>query len=256
MRLFCFLIWCVICFPNIAHAASLPQFPPAPIDNIMKHQTESFIKLLEYKKNIINSYTMQPSQLNTLLESEYAEINRETERMHKIKKNWRSLPYAYRYANYKLNEQISDEITQSRKKFINRKKRFNDLIGSARENKPIYIIESTDPLFFYATIRANPNNKTTSRLRMTFSSHGIHYLSVFDSEYNHLFTYNRQHVDMLQQRRIISPTKTKNKRVNDAFQKLFDDYLVDMKRIGAGLDINNKALLAKLNDMCDETRSE
>lgn len=232
------------------------SFTPAPVDRILKAQNENAAKIQEYKKNILNSYTMRPDQLNTLLESEYAEINRETERMQKIKKNWKSLPYAYRYTNYKLNEQISEEITQSRKKFINRKKRFNDLISNSPKNKPIYIIESTDPLFFYATIRANPNNKATNRLRMTFSSHGIHYLSVFDNNYEHLFTYNRQHVDMLQQRRIISPTRTKNERVNRAFQKLFDDYLVDMKRIGSGLDINNNALFAKLNDMRDENRSE
>ena len=60
---------------------------------------------------------------------------------------------------------------------------------------------------------------------------------------------------MLQNRRIDTP-KTRNERVNNSFQKLFDDYLTDIKRIGTGLDITNQDMFGKINEMKNEYRSE
>lgn len=254
VRILFLLFVCAIFSPHIVYGAP-QQYPPAPVDKILKKQFISDDSLQKYQKSIIRSYSLTPEQLNRLLETEYSKINNETQRMQKIKQNWRSFPYAYRFANYKLNEQISDEITQSRKKFGNRKQRFNELMKNTTANQKIYIIEATDPLFFFKTVRSSGNSKA-GRIQLSYSMHAIYYLSVFDHEYKHQFTYHRQHVDMLQQRRIITTLNTKNKRVNSAFQKLFDDYLSDMKRIGSGLDINNQEMFAKLNEMRNEYRSE
>lgn len=241
-------------FINTA-AAATQNYPPAPIEKILAQQSASADSIQAYKNSIVRSYSLYPTELQNILKAEYAEINRETARMQKIKQNWRSYPYPYRLANYKLNVQISDEITQSRKKFAARKKRFYELLQSTPQNQYLYLIESSDPLFFYETLRTNPNNKNIRRIQMTYSSHGLRYLSVFDHKFNHVFTYHRQHIDMLKNRRINTP-KTRNNRVNYTFQKLFDDYLTDMKRIGSGLDISNQDLFTKIGDMRNEYRSE
>lgn len=248
-----FLIFFVaIFFTNTVNAAPQQKYPQAPIDEILKHQSKDDYKIKEYRKSIVRSYSLTPSQLQDLLNAEYTKINNYTERMQKIKKNWNSFSYAYRFVNYQLNAQISKEMTKSRKSFIKRKKQFNDLLKNYPNNK-LYVIEATDPLFFYRTVRKNNGNKG---IQLQQSAHDMHYLSVFDYEFQHLFTYHRQHVNMLLGRRMITPTRTKNERVNRSFQKLFDDYITDMKRIGNGLDINNQDTLAKIADMKNEFRSE
>lgn len=241
--------------PNIVSAAP-QQYPPAPIDKILQKQIVNKDKLAKYRHSIVNSYKLQPKQLQNLLDAEYDEINRDTKRMQNIKKNWKSFPYAYHFANYMLNAQISEEITRSRKKFINRKKRFEEILKNTPKGQPIYIIEANDPLFFIETIRKNPNNKVARTIKMTYMARELNYISVFDSEYKHLFTYHRQHIDMLQNRRIVTSLNTKNKEVNRSYQVLFDDYLADMKRIGAGLDINNPRMFREIEQMQNAFRSK
>ncbi|MBR6355658.1 MAG: hypothetical protein IKR92_02280 [Alphaproteobacteria bacterium] len=240
---------------NIVPVAA-QQYPPAPVDKILQKQIVDKDKLAKYRRSIVNSYKLQPKQLQNLLDSEYDEINRDTKRMQNIKKNWKSFPYAYHFANYMLNAQISAEITQSRKKFIARKKRFEEILKNTPQGEPIYIIEANDPLFFIATIRQNPDNKVARTIKMTYMAHELNYISVFDSTYKHLFTYHRQHIDMLQNRRIVTTLNTKNKEVNQSYQKLFDDYLTDMKRIGAGLDINNPNMFREIEQMQNAFRSK
>ena len=115
-------------FPSVGVAAR-SAYSPAPVDKILQKQFATADAVQKYKNNIVRSYTLSPQQLQNMLESEYAEINRETERMQKIKQNWRSFSYPYRLVNYKLTAQISDEITQSRKKYAKRKKRFEKLLA-------------------------------------------------------------------------------------------------------------------------------
>ncbi len=241
--------------PNIMPAAA-QTYPPAPIEKILKKQTWREKDLEKYQANITRSYSLSSEQLKKMLDAEYAKINSETKRMQKIKQNWHTLSYAYQFANYKLNEQISEEITQSRKQFAKRKAHFNVLLKNTPATEKIYLIESTDPLFFYQSIRGSSSNTKGKYIQIKHSAYPVYYISVFNHKYQHLFTYQRQHVDMLQKRRIVTFLKTKNERVNRSFQKLFDDYLVDLKRIGAGLDITNRDMLTKLNDMQDEYRSE
>ncbi|MBR1825733.1 MAG: hypothetical protein IJ770_04010 [Alphaproteobacteria bacterium] len=243
-------------FINIdAVAASSTKYPPAPIDKIMAKQRGSKTEIQQYTASIVHSYTLYPEELNEILQNEYQTLNLETRRMQQIRKNWNSTSFAYRFLNYKLNEQISQEITQTRKKFAARKQKFADFIKKAPQNRKIYIIESTDPLFFYSSISDKVSKARKSGIQMSFSQHGIHYLSLFDKDYRHIFTYHRQHVDMLENRRFMIE-KTRNKQVNHSYQKIFDDYLTDLKKIGSGVDMTNRTMLRQISEMKDEYRSE
>lgn len=244
---------CALFLSNISLAAEIYQ--TAPIDKILQKNFSSKKEIQNYKSKIINSYTLYPQQLEDILQREYQTINAETLRMQKIKQQWQQMPAEYKMANYKLTEQISTEIVQSRKKYLARKKKFAEFIKKAPRSRKVYIIESADPSLFYINMKQNSYFGLKTPFYLSSSVHGIHYLSLFDNEYNHVFTYHRQHVNMIKNRRFMV-TKTNNERVNQSYQQIFDDYIIDLERIGAGLDINNRLLLHKLSEMKDEYRSE
>ncbi len=249
---FSVLLFCIIAvFPVCASN----KYPPAPITKILAKQIINPSQAAKYMQAVIRSYTLLPKELNQILQAEYQSVNRETARMHQIKQGWRQTPPEYRLLNYKLNEQISAQSTQSRKKYAARKQRFTEFIKNAPQNRPVYVIESTNPLFFFLTVRQNSKSEHKSGITMKFSNHGIRYLSLFDADYKHIFTYHRQHVDMLENRRFIV-YKTRNPRVNNSYQQLFDDYLTDLKKIGAGTDMTNRTLLRQISEMKNEYRSE
>lgn len=239
----------------IVQATAKKNYPPAPVAEILKKQFIGSPAKTEYMQSVVRSYTLYPAELNEILQNEYQAINLETQRMKKIKQNWNKSSYAYRLLNYKLNEQISEEIAQTRKKYAVRKQKFAEFIKNAPANQPVYIIEATQPTFFYLTVQKNNTGKAGTGIQMSFSVHGIHYVSLFDHNYKHIFTYHRQHIDMLENRRFVIQ-KTRNERVNRSYQQIFDDYLTDLKRIGAGVDITNRDLLRQIGEMRDEYRSE
>ena len=238
-----------------ADAWAKSEIASAPVDKILEKQALPPQTIREYQASVINSYVLLPQQLDEILQNEYQKINAETIRMQKIKQYWNSAPAEYRLLNYMLNEQISTTMSQSRKRYQKRKNIFSEFVQKAPKNKSIYLIEATNPCFFYQTIRETNADQIKHGLSMSFSSHGIHYVSLFDSQYRHIFTYHRQHVNMIKNRQF-NVAKTRNVRVNNSFQKLFDDYIIDLQRIGAGLDITNSELLRQLGEMKNRVRSE
>lgn len=244
---------CVLLLSNVSSAAE--KYQAAPIDKILQKNFFSGEKAQKYAAGIVNSYTLYPQQLNDILQQEYQTINAETLRMQKIKQQWSQMPAVYRMANYKLTEQISTDIAQSRKKYLGRKNKFAEFIKQAPRSRQVYIIESTDPSFFFISMKNNSDFRQKSGFYLSSSAHGIHYLSLFDNEYNHVFTYHRQHVNMIKNRRFVV-ANTRNQRVNREYQQIFDDYITDLQRIGSGLDINSRLLLQKLSEMKNEYRSE
>ena len=236
-------------------AVAAYRYPPAPIDKILESNIHSVDKAQKYKESIVHSYTLYPKQLKQLLQDEYQKVNSETLRMQNIKASWPQMPYAYRLVNYQLMKQISTEITQSRRRYLARKKRFEDLIRNTPSRDFIYVIEATNPFFLFRALTATSKQQKSSVLKLSHSIHGIYYLSLFDNNYKHIFTYHRQHINMIKNKHFTVP-KTNNERVNRSYQKIFDDYIDDLSRIGAGLDINNRNLLNQINDMKDEYRSE
>ena len=76
----------------------------------------------------------------------------------------------------------------------------------------------------------------------------FYFISIFDYEHNHVFSYRRTHVDSNQNRRILA-APSGNKEIDEDYQKLFDDYRADLRRIGYGLDITNPTLLRQIGEM-------
>lgn len=213
---------------------------PAPTDDILATNKVRDEASQKYRQNIVESYSLLPQDLNLILQNEYNSINQETQRMHDIKKNFAAMSPAYRYANFQLPAQISQEMTAVRQEFTNRKKQYTDFINNAPKNKHVSVIISKDPLFFIKSavgIKGHWNNVT--------------YTSLFDHNNKHVFTYVRKHTDMLENRSIFA-AKTTNGRINQIYQNIFNDYIYDLRRIGAGLDITNTVLLRQLSEMTDD----
>ena len=127
-----------------------------------------------------------------------------------------------------------------------------------KRNKKIYIIEAKNHLFW---IRYELPDEGINGFSIKGNYHfkDVTYISIFDSKYRHLFSYNRQHINMLKNRRIPAADKTSDFYIDshtvNIYQQLFDDYINDLNRIGKGLDINNPQLLRQLDEMQDKTIS-
>lgn len=233
------------------------RYDKAPVDEILKAQPySSKEELSEYKKSIVNSYALSVQDLQQLLQKEYDDVNEETLRMEAALRYLKTASPAYQLANFQLETQISQDMIKSRKHYKTIKQRFSE-ITEKQKNKRIYIIEAKNNLFWIYELR----NKATNGFRVGGDYHfkDVTYISIFDTAYNHLFSYYRQHLNMLKNRRIPAPDRTDDSYIDTEtvkmYQQLFDDYINDLNRIGKGLDINNPLLLRQLNEMQDKTIS-
>ncbi len=228
------------------NAAKQPKtsFRKAPIDDILAKQPFPKPALEKYKKHIVRSYYLLPKDLKTLLRKETKSINDETRRIQQIRAGWKTQSPAYKFINYQLNEQINNDIINSRKKYQKRRQAFEDFFKTAPKNKYVSVIESTDRLFWMRTL-AETNVLFSYYVQ---SNHELYFISVFDHEHRHVFTYHRLHVDANRNRRIVA-TDSGNPEANRRFQKLFNDYSTDLRRIGTGLDIVNPELLRQIGEM-------
>lgn len=224
-----------------------PRFRQAPINDILAKQSLPKSELDKYQKHIVRSYYILPRDLKKMLQNELTEINNETKQIMQIKSNWEKQSPAYKFINYQLNTQIKSDIVGSRKNYKRRQKAFADFLQTAPEDKYVSIIEATDPLFWMLTL-AQTGNKFSSFSHMGYN---LHYISVFDHEYRHVFTYHRLHTDANRNRRIVA-VDSQDKNINAQFQKLFNDYNTDLRRIGTGLDMTNPTLLRQIGEMKDK----
>lgn len=236
-------------------AAAKPHiaYKTAPIDKILAKQPIAPDQLKTYKESIVRSYYLLPSELKTVLQDEADTINADTKRMIDVKQNWHNQSPAFRAANYKLNEQISTEIAQSRKNYLNRKKSYENLIKKTPASERISVIEATNELFLIFSLHMK--NSGPMHVSRAQTSQNLHFISVFDSKFNHVFSYHRKHIKPNKNRRIYA-AKSGNPKIDAIYQPLFDSYLSDLERIGAGLDINNPILLRQISQMQNKVVSE
>lgn len=231
----------------------------APVDAILAKQPLPKNRLEHYKKSIIRSFALLPKDLKAVLQKELRSIDYETKSMQQIKAGWERQTSVYKFANYQLIGQIDRGIIASRKNYKQRKQVFANLLKNAPGDQYISVIESTDDLFnnIHHVTQSAPN--ASPKMKDTIvkfvgghvpasDSTRSYYISIFDHEYNHVFSYRRTHVDSNQNRRILA-AKSGNKEIDKYFQSLFDDYRADLRRIGYGLDITNPTLLRQIGEM-------
>lgn len=236
------------------------HYNAAPIDNILQKQTPfSKIKINEYKSDILSSYALFPTDLQILLQSEYDTINKETLRMEAVLQYLKNASPAYRLANFQINRQISQDMVENRKHYKKLKQKFAEIMENSPKNQNIYIIKAKNDLFWKHYELSKQWKYNWKGYTQGYHFKNVTYISVFNHEYTHLFSYYRQHLNMLKDRRIFAPDKTAafyiEPNIVHIYQQLFDDYLNDLNRIGKGLDINNPHLLRQLNEMQDKTIS-
>ena len=251
--------------PKRQKAQPQKKYPEAPIDNILAKQDITPKSRAKYKKHIVRSFYLLPQELNALLQKEFQGIDAETRRMQQIKAQWSKQTSVYKLANYQLTNQIDRGIAKSRQEYLKRKKLFGDLLKKAPSNRYISMIESTDSLFskiYSMTSTMNQHSVATNReidtrqlssffdnnILLLHESSRYNYVSVFDHKYNHVFSYERIHIEANRNRRIRA-FPSKDPQIDAMFQTLFDGYRADLKRIGYGLDITNPTLLRQLAAM-------
>lgn len=234
------------------------HFKKAPIDEILGKQSSlSKNDKINYIKAVVNSFTLYPSDLDQLLQSELNTVNQETVRMKNIMQTLRNSSWAYQLANFELKRQISQDMVKNRKHYKKIKQRFTEIIKETPPNSPLYIVEAKNPLFWknFEVLKLMIAKKKFGAISWKGSNHfkEVSYITIFNSDYKHLFSYYRQHLNMLKQKRIIAPGEVGKYRIGqreiNIYQQLFDGYLTDLNRIGKGLDINNPQLLRQLNEM-------
>lgn len=236
------------------------RFDKAPIDAILKKQSEfSSGELARYKKNIVNSYKLSVYDLQKLLQREYRNINKETARMEAVLQHLKTASPAYRFANFQIDRQISQDMVKNRKRYKKLKEKFAEITEGKKTDAITYIIEAKNDLFWKHHELSKQWQYGWKGYIRGYHFKNITYISLFDDKYDYLFSYYRQHLNMLKNRRILAPIGTDsfyidNNTVN-IYQKLFDDYITDLNRVGKGLDINNPQLLRQLDEMQDETIS-
>ena len=226
----------------------------APVDKILEKQHLGKYELKEYKDSILASYYLLPRELEYILQREKDTINADIQRMTAIRNNWNNQSGAFRFVNYKLDAQISEDMTKVAQNYKKRQKKFAELLKKTPPDRRIAVIEATDPVFWLKTVYES-TNKSAFRVKQSETSQDLHYVSVFDAEFKHVFTYHRKHIDPNRNRRVIA-AKSGNPKIDAIYQNLFDGYLNDLGRIGAGLDVNNPVLLRQISEMQDKKVSE
>ena len=234
------------------------QYEKAPIDSILKKQKDFSKEMLSnYRQKIVNSFAIYSDELEKLLRYEYEKVNQETLRMKGALDYIKAATPAYRLANYQLDAQISQDMVKSRKHYKKIKQKLAEII-SEQKNKKVYIIEAKNNLF-WIHYKLLDEKISGFNIKGNYHFKDVTYISIFDNKYNHLFSYNRQHINMLKNRRIPAADKTADFHIDihtvNTYQQLFDDYINDLNRIGKGLDINNPQLLRQLDEMQDKTIS-
>ena len=245
---------------NSGEAFESINFYKAPIDAILKEQSEfSSDKLAKYKKDIVNSYKLSVYDLQKLLQREYRNINKETVRMEAVLQHLKTASPAYRFANFQIDRQISQDMVKNRKRYKKLKEKFAEITEREKTNAIIYIIEAKNDLFWKRHELSKQRQYGWRGYTSGYHFKDITYISLFDDKYGYLFSYYRQHLNMLENRRISAPDRITGFYIDittvNIYQKLFDDYITDLNRVGKGLDINNPQLLRQLNEMQDETIS-
>ena len=228
---------------------------PAPVDEILQKQPITPTAKKQYKDSILTSYYLTPGELKKILQAETASINADTKRMIVLKNSWQNKSPAFKFVNFRLNEQISTEITLTNKNYKNRKAKFDVLLQKTPADKRIPIIEATNPLFWHKTVNENHRNLLSYRVRQAQTSQDLHYVSVFTPDYRHAFTYHRKHINPNRNRRLPA-AKSGNPKIDNIYQAMFDGYISDLGRISAGLDITNQVLLRQISEMQNQTVSE
>ena len=205
----------------------------APIDEIAKvnHLSEAYIS------SIIKSFTLTESQLTRLLKDEFDRINDNTAQLHQIVKQWPNQSKAYHLANYMIKDQSGQEMIKSRQQMKDIKDKYQQLLSSAGGGK-IYIIEAKNPSLYLLTSNVNAIRGHIDK---------ISYISVFDNNKKHVFSYNRLHQDMLEDKQIPKIGRPEY----EIYYQSFDEYLSDLRRIGQGLDVKNPTLLRQIGEMED-----
>lgn len=230
------------------------------IDPLLQEQFMSETNQAEYQKNILWSRSLYPKDLLALLRREFSSVDNETQRRQKIVRYFAKESSAYKFANYRILNQIREQSERSDRIYTAVRKKYNDFLKKAPPQQKIYLISATNSYFFKKQIAQKLSEQNR---QISWWLHGhpnrIHYLSLFDNEYHHILTYPQMHVDMNRQRRIIAAQPSKEKHISQQtyqiYQNLFDQYLHDLNRIGKGLDIINPDLLTELADMKNEIRT-
>lgn len=206
---------------------------PAPVDEIAKinHLPKS------YTQSIVKSFTLSKTQLNRLLQDEFNRINQNTGQLRQILSQWPTQSKAYKLANYLIQDQSSQEITKSRRQMKDIKEKYQQFLTSSGSDGKFYIIEAKDPSLYLLTDHSLIKGHLDK----------ITYISVFDNSKKHVFSYNRLHQDMLEDKQIPKI----NQPEYATYYQSFDDYLSDLRRIGQGLDVKNPTLLRQIGEMED-----
>lgn len=240
------------------------QFEAAPIEDILKKQSYlSKQQLYTYRNDIVHSYKLTIGDLQKLLQREYESVNKETIRMEAVLQHLKTASPAYRLANLQIEKQISQDMVKNRRRYKKLKQKFTEIIEKESVNKNIYVLEAKNDMFWrrYELSKILGQSRHTGYVQWKASHHfrDVTYISIFDSDYSYVFSYYRQHLNMLQNRRIAAPNKISGfyieQNVVNIYQKLFDGYLDDLNRIGKGLDVINPVLLRQLNEMQDKNIS-
>lgn len=217
----------------------------APVDKILAKQPISPKLLNHYKSNIISSNYLLPDEFKKIIKKEIQQINKENSDISSIKQNWQRQSPVYRLVNYEINRQIDNEHIKSRKAFQAHIDVLSKFLEKAPQNKYISIIEAHDELFWrYMTYKNSP-------VQIASVSTDARYASVFDHNYKHIFSYRRLRADPNISRRILA-ANSGNPNTDAQFQKLFDDYKSDLRRIVTSLDITNPTLLRQVGEMKED----
>ena len=217
----------------------------APVDEILAKQPIPPKLLKHYKSNIISSNYLLPDEFKNIITDEIRKINKENTDIRLIKQNWQRQSPAYRLVNYEINRQIDNEHVKSRKAFQSHIDVLSKFLKKAPKNKYISIIEAHDELFWrYMTYKDSP-------FQLASVSTDARYASVFDHTYKHIFSYRRLRADPNISRRILA-INSGNPNTDAVFQKLFDDYKSDLRRIVTSLDITNPTLLRQVGEMKED----
>ena len=243
------------------------QFKPAPVDEILKKnviecdycsekifeyvQANPHVQknLQQYKSSIVRSLTLKKQDLQDLLQQEYQKLNRETQQIVAIKNNFNNASGTYRFANYQLTAQISKDIVHRNKQYKKLKEELNRILTTMTNNENVYVIEARNRMFLW-------RNKQKYRSISGSYLNDLIFVSIFNQKFEHLLTYNRMDIDVLKHSKINAATQhTQNLAAANLYQRIFDDYITDLSRIGKGLDVTNPDLLIKLGEMQDQTLS-
>lgn len=254
-----FILFLLLMFMPCAQGFAFRYSNNVPINKIIENNVLLLHYLQEHRPNkdcnkivITNSYAFYPSDLQILLKKQFDLLNQETLQMRAILNNMKTRSSAYKLANYGIKKQITDDMVIVRKQYKNIKETYKKIVKNIPSNKLIYVIEGN----WMYEVKHRGRGKSTVSFQPTGDYSCI---NIFSHEYKWLMSYPKFHDNVLKYSRIIAPTETEkfviDKDAVSIYQKLFDDYLYDLNRIGKGLDINNQQLLRQLDEMQDKDKS-